>query len=197
MSWRVTRTRCGSVVDAQPVGVDLVHQIAALAGVEPLGDHRLVADREPDQHVEVLGALASRGGGQKPAVRHRPEPHQLERLVGVGRGVGVAERLVGDQQMPGDHLQVGGIPVERRVGHEHHSGPVREGAVEIADLPGDRTALVDYQHLHVGCQRRQPAAGGAAHELVVPLAEQPALGDDHRPQPTGRRRAVRPAPDPS
>jgi hypothetical protein len=46
------------------VGVDLVHQITAFAGVQPLGDHRLVADREPDQHVEMLGALASRGGGQ-------------------------------------------------------------------------------------------------------------------------------------
>ena len=186
-----------AVVDAQPVGVDLVHQIAALAGVQPLGDHRLVADREPDQHVEMLGALASRGGGQKPAVRDRPEPHQLQRLVRVGRGVGVPERLVGDQQVPGDHLQIGGIPVEHPVGHEHHAGPVREGAVELADLPGDRLALVDHHHLDVGCQRRQPAAGGAARELVVPLAEQPALGDDHRPQPTGRRRPVRPAPDPS
>ena len=161
----------GSVVDAEPVGVDLVHEIAALAGVEPLGDHRLVADREPDQHVEVLGALASRGGGQKPAVRHRPEPHQLERLVGVGRGVRIPQGLVGDQQVPGDHLQVGGIAFKRPVGHEHHSGPVREGAVEIADLTGDRTALIDYQHLQIGCQRRQSAAGGAAHKLVVPLAE--------------------------
>ena len=91
--------------------------------------------------------------------------------MGVGRGVRVPQRLVGDQQMPGDHLQIGGIPVERPVGHEHHSGPVREGAVEIADLTGDRTALIDYQHLQIGCQRRQPAAGGAAHKLVVPLPE--------------------------
>ena len=197
MSCRVTRTRCGPVVDAQPVGVDLVHQIAALAGVQPLGDHRLVADREPDQDIEMLGALASRGGGQKPAVRHRPEPHQLERLVCVGRRVGVPERLVGDEQVPGDHLQIGGIAVKRPVGHEHDNGPVREGAVEIADLPGDRTALIDDQHLQIGCQRRQSSAGGAAHKLVVPLPEQPALGDDHRPQPPGCRGAVLRALDPS
>jgi len=37
------------VVDAQSVGVDLVHQVSGLAGVQPLGDHRLVADREPDE----------------------------------------------------------------------------------------------------------------------------------------------------
>ena len=179
-----------AVVDAQPVGVDLVHQIAALAGVQPLGDHRLIADREPDQHVEMLGALASRGGGQEPAVRDRPEPHQLQRLMGVGGGVGVSERLVGDQQMPGDHLQVGGIPVKHPVRDEHHARAVAECGVERADLPGDRPALVDDQHLDVGRQRWQPAAGRAACELVVPLAEQPALGNDHRPQPTGRRGPV-------
>jgi hypothetical protein len=48
-----------SVVDAKAVGVDLVHQVAGLAGVEPLGDHRLVSDREADEHVEVLGALSA------------------------------------------------------------------------------------------------------------------------------------------
>jgi len=31
--------------------VDLVHQVPALAGVQPLGDHCLIADGEPDQHV--------------------------------------------------------------------------------------------------------------------------------------------------
>ena len=32
-----------AVVDAQAVGVDLVHQVTGLAGVQPLGDHRLIA----------------------------------------------------------------------------------------------------------------------------------------------------------
>ena len=44
-----------AVVDAQAVGVELVHQVAGLARVQPLADHRLVAEREPDEHVEVLG----------------------------------------------------------------------------------------------------------------------------------------------
>ena len=57
-----------AVVDAQAVRVELVEQVAGLARVEPLADHRLVAEREPDEHVEVLGALAARGGGQQPAV---------------------------------------------------------------------------------------------------------------------------------
>ena len=84
------------VVDPQPVCVDLVHQVAGLACVEPLGDHRLIPDGEPDEDVEVLGALSSRGGGQKAAVRDRTEPHLGERLVCLGRRVRIAECLVGD-----------------------------------------------------------------------------------------------------
>jgi hypothetical protein len=42
--------------------VDLVHQVAGLARVEPLADHRLVADCPSDEHIEVLGALAARRG---------------------------------------------------------------------------------------------------------------------------------------
>jgi hypothetical protein len=49
-----------AVVDAQPVGVELVEQVTGLARVEPLTDHRGVGD-------------------------------------GVGGGVGVAQRLVGEK----------------------------------------------------------------------------------------------------
>ncbi|MFZ0379316.1 MAG: hypothetical protein WAL38_15925 [Solirubrobacteraceae bacterium] len=103
------------VVDPQPVGVQLVHQVARLAGVEPLGHHRLVADRQADEHVEVLGALAARGGRQKPAVGGRAEANLGERLMSLGRRAGVAERLVGDQQVPAYCLQVGRVAVERAV----------------------------------------------------------------------------------
>ena len=64
-----------AVVDAQPVGVDLVEQVAGLARVEPLADHRLVADGQADEHVEVLGALAARRGRQQPAVGGGAEAH--------------------------------------------------------------------------------------------------------------------------
>ena len=53
-----------AVVDAQPVRVELVEQVAGLARVESFADHGLVAEREPDEHVELLGVLAARGGGQ-------------------------------------------------------------------------------------------------------------------------------------
>jgi hypothetical protein len=43
-----------AVVDAQAVGVELVEQIAGLARVQPFADHRLVAEREPDERVELL-----------------------------------------------------------------------------------------------------------------------------------------------
>jgi hypothetical protein len=54
--------------------VDLVHQIAGLAGVQPLGDHRPIPDRKANEHIEVLGALAARRRGQKPAVSDGSEP---------------------------------------------------------------------------------------------------------------------------
>ena len=93
-----------AVVDAQAVGVDLVHQIAGLAGIQPLGDHRLIAHRKADEDVKVLGALAARRRGQKPAVGDRSEADLGERLVRLGGWIGVAERLVGDQQVPRDRL---------------------------------------------------------------------------------------------
>ena len=73
-----------AVVDAQPVRVDLVEQVAGLARVEPLADHRLVADGEADEHVEVLGGLAARRGGQQPAVGGGAEAH-LRRAPGARR----------------------------------------------------------------------------------------------------------------
>ena len=126
-----------TVVDAQPVGVDLVHEIAGLARVQPLGDHRLVADREAHEHVEVLGRLPARRRGQEPAVGNRSEPDLGERLVRLGRRVRVAERLVGDQQVPRDRLQVGRVAIEHAVRGEHHPGTVAKFAVEPADLTGD------------------------------------------------------------
>ena len=168
-----------AVVDAQAVGVDLVHQIAGLAGVEPLADHRPVADRESDEHVEVLGALAARGGGQQPAVGDRSEPELGERLVRLGRGVGVAERLVGDQQMPRDRLQVGRVAVEHAVGRQHHPRAVGELAVEAADLPGDLPLVGDDEQLEVRRQRRQPAARRAAGR--APRATGRAAGPRRRP----------------
>ena len=119
------------------MGVDLVHQVTRLPCVEPVGDHRLVADREADEHVEVLGGLPAWGRGQEPAVGDRSEPDLGERLVRLGRWVRVAERLVGDQQVPRDRLQVGGIAVKDAVGREHNAWAIAELAVEAADLSGD------------------------------------------------------------
>ena len=171
--------------------MDLVHEIAGLARVEPLADHRPVADGEPDEHVEVLGALAARRGGQQPAVGGGAEADLSERLVGLGGRVDVAQRLVGDQQMPRDRLQVGGVAVQQPVRHERDAGTVPERAVEGADLAGDGLLVADDQHLDVGRQRCQSAAGRSAGELVAPLAEQPALGDDDRAEPSRGGRAVR------
>ena len=168
------------VVDAQAVRVDLVHQVAGLARVQPLVDHRFVAEREPDEHVERLGALAARGGGQQPAVGDAVHAHVPQRLVGLGGGVGVAQRLVGDQQVPGDDLELGGVAVEQAVGDQRHARPVAELAVERADLRGHRPAVVEHEHGQVGGQRRQPASRGAALQLVAPLRQQPALGHHHR-----------------
>ena len=151
-----------AVVDPEPVGVDLVHQVAGLARVEPLGDHRLVPDCEPDEHVEVLGALAARGGGQEPAVGDRSEPHLGERLVRLGRRVRVAQRLVGDQQVPRDRLQVGRVAVKHAVRGQHDTRPVAELAVEPPDLPGDLPVVGQDEQLDVRRQRWQPPAGSAA-----------------------------------
>jgi hypothetical protein len=129
------------VVDPQAVGVDLIHQVAGLAGVQSLADHRAVAHSQSDEDVEVLGALAARRGGQQPAVGHACETDLRQRLVGLGGRVGVAQRLVGDQQVPWDHLQVGRVAVEDPVGREHDARPVAQPAVERADLSGDLAVL--------------------------------------------------------
>ena len=89
----------------------------------------------------MLGALAARRGRQQPAVGDRAEAHLRERAVRVGGGVDVAQRLVGDEQVPRDRLQVGRVAVEQAVGGEHDAGALAERAVERADLPGDRAVL--------------------------------------------------------
>ena len=58
----------GAVVAAQAVGVEFVEQVTGLARVRPFADHGLVAEGEPDEHVELFGVLAARRGGQQPAV---------------------------------------------------------------------------------------------------------------------------------
>jgi hypothetical protein len=165
-----------------------------LAGPQPLGDHRLIADREADEHVEVLGGLPARGRGQQPTVGDRSEPDLGERLVRLGGGVGVAERLVGDQHVPGDRLQVGRVAVEHAVGGQHHPGAVAELPVEAADPPGDLPVLGDHEQLEVRRQRRQPTARGAASELLAPLAEQPPLRHDEAAEPRLGGGAVRERP---
>ena len=114
-----------------------------------------------------------------------------QRLVGLGGRVGVAQRLVGDEQVPVERLQVGGVAVEHAVGGEHDAGAVAEPAVERAQLGGDRALLGEREHLDVGRQRRQSAPGRAVRELVAPLAEQPALGDDERAEAARAAGAVR------
>ena len=117
-----------------------------------------------------------------------------ERLVRLGRRVRVAERLVGDQQVPRDRLQVGRVAVEQAVRSEHHPRPVAELAVEAADLPGDLPVVGEHEQLEVRRQRRQSAARRASCELLAPLAEQPALGDDEPAESRLRGGAVRERP---
>ena len=142
----------------------------------------------------MLGALAARRGGQKPAVRDGTEPHLGERLVRLGRRVRVAERLVGDQQVPRDRLQVGRVAVEHAVRSEHDPRAVAEFAVEAPDLPGDLPVVGEHEQLDVRRERWQSAARGAACELLAPLSEQPALSDDEPAEPGLRGGAVRERP---
>jgi hypothetical protein len=175
------------------VGVDLVHQVAGLAGVEPLGDHRLIADRQADEHVEMLRALAPRRRRQQPA-SDRPEPDLGERLVRLSCRVGVSERLVGDQQMPRDRLQVGRVAIEHAVGRKHDPGAIAKLTVEPADLPGDLPLVAKHEQLEVRRQRRQPTSGGAVGELLSPLAEQPSFSDHQSAEARLRGGAVRERP---
>jgi hypothetical protein len=62
-------------------------------------------------------------------------------LVGLGGGVGVAQRLVGDQQVPVERGELSGVAVEHAVGHERDARPVAEPAVEAAQPAGDRAVL--------------------------------------------------------
>ena len=72
----------------------------------------------------------------------------------LGRRVGVAERLVGDQHVPGDRLQLRRVAVEHAVGREHDAGPLAELAIEPADPAGHLPVVGDRQELDVRCQRR-------------------------------------------
>ena len=122
------------------------------------------------------------------------EAHLGERLMRLGRRVGVAQRLVGDQQMPADRLKLGRVAVKHAVRREHDAGAVGEPAVELADPAGHLPVVGDDQQLDVRCQRWQAAAGRAARELLAPLAEQPALGDHQPAEPGLRGGAVRERP---
>ena len=106
------------------------------------------------------------------------------------RGVRVSERLVGDQQMPRDRLQVGGVAVKHAVRRQHHPGPVAELAIEAADLSGNLPVICKDEQLEIRRERWEPAAGCAPGEFVMPLGEQSALGDDEASQPRLRGRAV-------
>ena len=108
-----------------------------------------------------------------------------ECLVGLGGGVGVAQRLVGDQQVPVERGQFAGVAVEHAVGHQRDAGALAEPAVEAAQPSGDRAVLGEHEHVEVGRQRRQAARGRAVQQLVAPLGEQPALGDDHARESAG------------
>ena len=142
---------------------------------------------EPDEHVEVLGALAARRGGQQPAVGGGAEADLRERLVGLGGGVGVAQRLVGDQQVPGDRLQLAGVAVEHAVGDEHDAGRGRRARGRSArSCPAIEPWSASDEHLDVGRQRRQPAAGraGGAARRATGRAAGP------RRRPCARKRGV-------
>ena len=76
-----------AVVDAQPVGVDLVHQVAGLARVQPLGDHRL--DRRPRARRARRGARRScRAGWRSGASSPRPIRTAPGRAPGAPRSPG-------------------------------------------------------------------------------------------------------------
>ena len=112
--------------------------------------------------------------------------------MGLGGGVGVAQRLVGDQQVPVQRGQLGRVAVEHAVGHQRDAGPVAERAVEARAAArrsgGGRRATSTST---LGASGGRPRAGAPRQQLVAPLAEQPALGDDHRPQPRRGGGAVR------
>ena len=81
------------------------------------------------------------------------------------------------------------------LGDEHHARPVAQRSVERADLPGDRPALVDDQHLDV----RVPAAAGPrpGAPLVSSSRHCPSSrpsATSSRPKPPGGGRAVARAP---
>ena len=153
-----------------------------------------VADREADEHVEMLRALPAGVAVKQPAVRDTREADLRERLVRHRRRVRVAQRLIGEQQMPPDRAQLRGRAVKHTVRSEHHPRPIPKPPVKPADLPGDWTVGVEDEQLDVRRQRRQPAAGRATLELLAPLSEQAPLGDNEPAEPWLGGGAVRERP---
>ena len=149
----------GAVVDPEAVGVEFVEQVAGLARVEPFADHRLVAEREPDEHVELFGVLAAGGGGQQPAVGHRAGAELGECLVGLGGRVGVAQRFVGDQQVPVERGQLAGVAVEHAVGDQRDAGALGELAVEARSRPASGPCSASTITSTLGASGGSPRAG--------------------------------------
>jgi hypothetical protein len=174
-----------AVVAAQPVRVAFVHEVAAFAGRDAVADHRLVADRHADENVEVLAVSSLRCRCQQPAVQDRCGAQRDERFVRFGGRVGVAVGFVGDQHMPVDQREVAAVAFHDAVGHEQHAGAAGAASVKRADLRGERSALVRDRHVSVHQQRRHPAVRRADGQRVVPLLDEPAVGDD---QAAHRRR---------
>ena len=127
----------------------------------------------------MLGALAARRRGQEPAVRDRSEPDLGERLVRLGRRVRVAERLVGDQQVPRDRLQVGRVAVEHAVAERARPRAGRRArgrSAGSARRPAGRRTSTSSSRF--GASGGSPRPGAPRGELLAPLSEQPALSDD-------------------
>ena len=183
-----------AVVDAQAVGVR-----ARRAGRRPRAcssRSRIIASSPSASPTSTSSCseLLPRGvavSSQQSATRAHAQLG--ERLVGLGGGVGVAQRLVGDQQVPGERRQLGRVAVEHAVGaRARRRGGRRARGRSARSWPAiERRARRATSTLDVGGQRRQPAPGRAVRELVAPLAEQAALGDDQRAQPGRGGGAVR------
>ena len=76
-----------AVVDAQPVGVELVEQVAGVARVHPLADHGPIAERQPDEDpVDAADERRGVRGALGPAVarRERTGGDEIHQSLTVG-----------------------------------------------------------------------------------------------------------------
>ena len=89
--------------------------------------------------------------------RLEPYPHQLQRLTGLGRRVGVAERLGPAISRRHGIMDLAGYGQSAPLGRVLRPRG-RLSAVSTRDPSGDRLALVHDEHLDVRRQRRQPTA---------------------------------------